>query len=211
MSDTEHNPNEELWRMARADAHLGGRKLKFSTQCAAFAAAYAGIQSNVIGLAFGISPQTVSYISGCLERDPEPYRYPIAKENDPEVTRPPRPEPHDHNARRNPNRYRRYEAVAREFEVLGSVEFTARYMTPENLAKISGARRRLAEMKKHGTWLKRASRTDKDGFPIDKDGFPDFERMNSDQTFAWRRANPDKYRAMFPDHFENGNNGIYGE
>jgi hypothetical protein len=208
MENPEHNPNEELWRLARDDAHLGGRKLKFSTQCAAFAAAYAGVQSNVIGLAFGISPQTVSYISGCLERDPEPYRYPIAKENDDDATRPSRPEPHDHNARRNPNRYRRYEAVAREFEALGSVEFTNRYMTPHNLEKIKSARRRLADMKRLGTWGNK--RAHKDGFPV-KDGLPDFERMSNEQTLAWRHANPQKYRAMFPEHFENGNNGFYGD
>ena len=173
------------------------------------AAFYAGVRSNVIGLAFKVSPQTVSYISGCLEHDPEPYRYPVAKENDRDVTSQLHPEPHDHNARRNPNRYRRYEAVAREFEALGSIEFTNRYMTPENITKIGDARRRLADLK-HGAWVKRAPLVDKDGFPIDKDGSPDFERMSNEQTIAWRQANPQQYRALFPSHFENGNNGLYG-
>ena len=68
------NPEAELRTLAEADARRGGRKLAFRLQCAAFAALYEGVAPKVVGFAFKISPQTVSYISGCLDNDPDPYR-----------------------------------------------------------------------------------------------------------------------------------------
>lgn len=133
------NPRDELRKLASADAHLGGRKLTFKEQCAAFAASYDGVRNKVIARAFGISPQTASLIAGCLEHDPDPYRRDLVVGADgAPVTR---IVERDHNKSRHPNRNRRYENVALEFETLGVDEFNARYMTPEIIARLTAARR----------------------------------------------------------------------
>ena len=35
--------------------------------------------------------------------------------------------------------------------------------------------------------------------------------MTNKQIMQWRRENPTRYRALFPDHFANGNEGFFGE
>ena len=133
------NPRHELSKLASADAHLGGRKLTFNEQCAAFAASYDGVRNKVIARAFGISPQTASLIAGCLQQDPDPYRRDLifGPDGKPVV----RVVERDHNKGRHPSRNRRYENVAREFETLGVDDFNARYMTPEIIDKLTAARR----------------------------------------------------------------------
>lgn len=201
------NPEAELRALAEADARRGGRKMGFRLQCAAFAALYEGVAPGVVGFAFAISPQTVSYISGCLEHDPDPYKREMVEvtTKDHRVEMVERVTPRDHNHARNPARYRRYENVAREFEALGKAEFLDRYMTPEIIEKLANARKRMA--KNNG----RPFNPSDEALPLDADGDPDFEKMNSKQTFAWRRENPTRYRELFPSHFENGNDGFYGE
>ena len=144
------NPEEELRKLAALDSGRTGRKLSFRAQCAAFAALYDGISPRVVGRAFGISPQTVSYISGCLEHDPDPWRREVVEVADEKhrVEMVERATPHDHNSRRNPARYRRYETVAREFEALGKAEFLHRYMTPEVIDLLTAARRAVRDEKK---------------------------------------------------------------
>ena len=202
------NPEAELRTLAEADARRGGRKLAFRLQCAAFAALYEGVAPKVVGFAFKISPQTVSYISGCLENDPDPYR----RETVEAATDPARPHrvelvqrvlAHDHNDRRNPNRYRRYENVAREFEALGKEEFLRRYMTPGIIDQLAAARKRLA--------TNNPRPFNPRDTPLDEDGDPVFEKMTDKQIMQWRRENPTRYRALFPDHFANGNEGFFGE
>ena len=66
---------EELMDEANEGNPLGGRKLTFTEQCGAFAALYGGQMNRVVARAFGLSVQTVSNLSGCLENDPDPYRF----------------------------------------------------------------------------------------------------------------------------------------
>ena len=202
------NPEAELRALAEADARRGGRKMSFARQCAAFAALYEGVAPKVVGLAFTISPQTVSYISGCLENDPEPYKREMV-EVVPDPLQPHRVElvervtTHDHNDGRNPARYRRYETVAREFEALGKDEFIRRYMTPRIIDQLSAARKRLATNNPRPFQPRDT--------PLDEDGDPVFEKMTDKQIMQWRRENPTRYRELFPDHFANGNEGFFGE
>lgn len=188
---TDFNPHEELRKMAEADARRGGRKMSFRLQCAAFAALYEGVAPKIVGFAFKLSPQTVSYISGCLEHDPDPYVRETVEEVDSEgryrvvekVT------PRDHNDTRNPNRFRRYQDVAREFEALGKDQFISRYMTPQLIDRLAAARKQLAALKRNGAMTR--------GPVLDADGYPNFAKMNVVQTEAWRDANPEKWRARF--------------
>ena len=135
------NPREEMRKIAEAERLIGGPKLSFVEQCAAFAAMYEGAPNRVVRRAFGISAQSASKLSGCLERDPEPYRPTFDKATDLVSGR----EAHDHNGRRNPARYRHYETVAREFEALGAEEFISRYLTPEMVDRIAAARRAVRD------------------------------------------------------------------
>ena len=135
------NPRDELRKLAAADAHLGGRKLSFVEQCAAFAASYDGVRNKVIARAFGISPQTVSLIAGCLQQDPDPYRRDLILAADGKPVA--RIVERDHNRGRHPSRNRRYENVAREFETLGVDEFNALYMTSDIVERLTAARREV--------------------------------------------------------------------
>jgi hypothetical protein len=133
----------EPWERMMAEAVEGEttarRKLSFHTQCGIFAALYGGCTNRVIARAFGLSPTTVSLLSGCLERDPDPYRVRI----DPRTDMARGLEKHDHNDRRNPNRIRHYETVGREFEALGRDEFNRRYFTEAIQRKIIIAKEQL--------------------------------------------------------------------
>ena len=123
--------------------------LSFPERCELFAYAYSGTPNRFLSQAFRVSQTTVSYITGCLEIDPDPYRLQYVpdphperrKEDNPTDLDPPRRVPHDHNDRRNANRRQRYEDVRREFEALGETEFCARYMTKEIYNRIAAARR----------------------------------------------------------------------
>jgi hypothetical protein len=143
----------EPWERMMAEAVEGEttarRKLTFHTQCGIFAALYGGCTNRVIARAFDLSSTTVSLISGCLERDPDPYRL----DTEAEAVHPKhgyklgyltgRKVKHDHNARRNPNRLRHYQDVRREFEALGADEFTRRYFTQAILDRIVIAKEQL--------------------------------------------------------------------
>ena len=160
---------------AMSSGLFGGRKLSFRDQCAAFGASYGGAANKVLTLAFNISPTTASNIAGCLEQDPSPTRTDLKME-DGQVT-----EYHweeDHNKRRNPNRSRRYEAVAREFEALGVEEFNRRYMTPDVFHRIAKARSQLR--------AERAGRAVKP--PREKD----LSRMSTKQINEWYALHPDQ-------------------
>ena len=145
---------EELRAEALAGETVGARKLTFTEKCGAFAALYAGVRNQVVARAFGISIQAVSKLSGCLEYDPDPYRREVTEV----VTDPSHPHrvemvervtTHDHNRNRNPNRFRHYQDVAREFEALGREEFDRRYYTERVLNRIILAKAELrAEGKK---------------------------------------------------------------
>ena len=141
-------PENTSWNVENAMAQLrasntgGGRKMSFNDQCAAFAAMYGGAKNMVVARAFKISLTTASNISGCLEQDPTPWQremvYDQASKTMVENTR-----PRDHNRIRNPNRSRRYESVAREFEALGVDEFNRRYMTQDIFERIRQAHREI--------------------------------------------------------------------
>lgn len=127
----------EMLAEAVEGENTGVRKLRFTEQCGAFAALYSGVRNFIVARAFGISLQATSYISGCLESDPDPYRleYPRdphperRKEDNPTDLDKPRRILMDHNRNRSPNRVLRYQEVRREFEALGKDEFIARYYT----------------------------------------------------------------------------------
>ena len=131
---------EEMLLEANSDNFLGGRKLNFTEQCGAFAALYAGQRNNIVARAFGLSLQTTSKLSGCLEMDPDPYRY-VAKGDEASKVM------MDHNRNRNPARHRHYQDVAREFEALGKEEFNRRYYTERIHNRILLAKQQLREDK----------------------------------------------------------------
>jgi hypothetical protein len=133
---------EKAMASVRASNTGDGRKLTFNERCAAFALMYGGAKNMVVARAFGISATTASNIAGCLEYDPHPYQremvYDEASKAMVERTR-----ERDHNRTRNPNRSRRYEDVAREFEALGEAEFNRRYVTEEIFNRARLANRQL--------------------------------------------------------------------
>ena len=132
---------DELMKEVRAGQSLAGRKLTFREQCGAFAALYGGAANQVVARAFGLSVQTVSKISGCLEVDPDPYRFEVDPKtdlvDDDKVLM-------DHNRNRSPNRRRHYEDVAREFEARGKERFAALYYTPRVHERLMLAKDELA-------------------------------------------------------------------
>ena len=137
------DPTSELRKIAQGEGRIGGPKLSFAEQCAAFAALYEGIPNRVVRRAFGIGAQATSNLSGCLPHDPDPYVRELVAEPDGEdkVRMVERIIPRDHNDRRYPSRYRHYQNVALEFEALGKDEFIRRYMTPEIVDRLTAARR----------------------------------------------------------------------
>lgn len=141
---------EDLKAEALAGQWLGGRKLTFSEKCGAFAALYAGVSNMVVARAFGLAPQTVSKLSGCLEYDPEPYKREVMEVADEhhrveivenKIMR-------DHNERRNPARHLHYNDVAREFEALGAEEFERRYYVERIVKRIIIAKVQLRDEKR---------------------------------------------------------------
>ena len=120
---------QDALRELRASNPGRSRKLTFRQQCEIFALMYGASQNGVVALAYGVTRATVSNISGCLEEDPTPVRTRLAYEPGGPVTE--EPYVSDHNQRRNPNRTRHYEDVAREFEALGEYSFNERYLTLE--------------------------------------------------------------------------------
>jgi hypothetical protein len=140
------NPIEELRKIADASRSMGGRKLNFAEQCAAFAALYEDTPPMIVRRAFRISPQTASKLAGCLAYDPDPYVRETAEEIDKDGSNyrvVQRITPHDHNDGRKAERVRHYDAVAREFEALGREEFIHRYMTPRIVEKLAAARHEI--------------------------------------------------------------------
>ena len=122
---------------------VGARKLTFAEQCGAFSALYAGVRNMVVARAFGISLQCASKISGCLEYDPDPYRYEYAKGQNADLELPAKVM-RDHNRnRRSLKRHHYYQTVAREFEALGREEFDRRYYTERVLNRIIVAKAEL--------------------------------------------------------------------
>jgi hypothetical protein len=145
--------NVDLAREAIRKCREGDpRRLPFETQCAIFAFAYDGMPNRILARAFDVSQTTVSNITGCLERDPNPYRreYKIGsyetfegtKWRNPDIEQPVTV-PDDHNARRNSNRSKRYDQVRREFEVLGETAFYQKYLTKECYRMVAAARREI--------------------------------------------------------------------
>ncbi len=124
-------------------------RLTFAERCEILAFAYNGTPNRYLVSVFGVSPATIANISGCLKYDPNPTRLQYIPDPHPErreIKNPtdldrPRLVPHDHNARRNPNRSERYEDVRREFEALGEKEFAHRYVTADAYRRIAAARR----------------------------------------------------------------------
>ena len=133
---------DELMKDVRAGQSLAGRKLTFREQCGAFAALYGGASNQVVARAFGLSVQTVSKISGCLENDPDPYRFEVDPKTDlvqdDKILM-------DHNRNRSPSRRRHYEDVAREFEAKGKDRFTALYYTPRVHERLMLAKEQLRD------------------------------------------------------------------
>ncbi len=126
---------------------IGARRLTFSEQCGAFAALYGGMRNQVVARAFGVSLQCVSKISGCLEYDPDPYRFEVDPKTDlvqdEKILM-------DHNRNRSPSRRRHYEDVAREFEAKGKDRFTALYYTPRVHERLMLAKMQIRDEKKSG-------------------------------------------------------------
>ena len=129
---------EEMLLEANSGNLLGGRKLTFTEQCGAFAALYGGQRNAIVARAFGISLQTTSKLSGCLEIDPDPYRYVAQGDDTSKVLM-------DHNRNRKFERARFYPAVAREFEALGKEEFNSRYYTERVHNRILLAKQQLRD------------------------------------------------------------------
>jgi hypothetical protein len=138
--------------IAEEGKHVAARKLRFSEQCGAFAALYGGAKPKVVALAFGVTAQTISCLSGCLESDPDPYRYEIDPKSD---TATGRKVERDHDRNRSPNRIRHYPNVRREFEALGVEEFNRRYYNDRTVNRIVLAKKQLrdeAHAKKQKIW-----------------------------------------------------------
>ena len=133
---------EELRAEALAGEKIGARKLTFTEKCGAFAALYAGVRNQVVARAFGISIQAVSKLSGCLEYDPDPYRHEYTPGQNADLDMPAKIL-RDHNRNRNPNRFRHYQDVGREFEALGREEFDRRYYTERVVNRIILAKAEL--------------------------------------------------------------------
>ena len=131
---------DDLKAAIAAEGRGAARKLTFSEHCGAFAALYGGAKPKVVAKAFGISPQTVSYLSGCLESDPDPYRYEIDPKTDMATGRKVNL---DHDRSRSPNRVRHYPNVRREFEALGVEEFNRRYYNERTIRRIIIAKEQL--------------------------------------------------------------------
>ena len=92
----------------------------------------------------------LSKISGCLEYDPEPYRY--VEGVDGKILM-------DHNRnRRSPKRHHYYETVAREFDALGREEFERRYYTERVLNRIIIAKAEQREEKHQKGLQKKAQK-----------------------------------------------------
>lgn len=131
-------PIDELMTELTRGNPLDRRRLTFREQCGAFAALYGGALNYVVAEAFGISLTTVSHISGCLEYDPDPYRFEADKRTDTmgdKILM-------DHNRNRSPNRRLHYEDVRREFEALGVERFNDKYYRPYH-ERIMAAKARL--------------------------------------------------------------------
>lgn len=133
---------DEMMYELKEGEPLGGRKLTFAQKCGAFAALYGGARNMVVARAFDLSPVTVSKLSGCLERDPDPYRreYKVDASTGDEVSYQVK---RDHNRGRAHNRARHYPDVAEEFEALGREEFTRKYYTTITHARIMQAKEAL--------------------------------------------------------------------
>ena len=132
--------NDWHWSTAMAEARETSgrsRKLSFRQQCEAFAFLYGGFRNIDVARAYGITKATASYISGCLRDDPTPVRTRLKLEGG-EVSE--ESYVSDHNARRDPRRYRHYEDVAREFEALGMEGFNERYLTQAAWERFRAAR-----------------------------------------------------------------------
>ena len=132
---------EEMLLEALAGQTSSGRKLTFTQQCGAFAALYSGVRNQVVARAFGISVQCASFISGCLDNDPAPYRTIVKDVGNGVIEK--ETIMWDHNRNRKPSRRKRYEDVGREFEALGKDAFLARYYTPRVHNKIVLAQHEL--------------------------------------------------------------------
>jgi hypothetical protein len=139
LDNLEGKSLSELRAEALEGEKCGARKLTFREQCGAFAALYDGVRNKVVARAFGISVQCASTINGCLQNDPDPYRYEVG---DGDMTKD-RKVLLDHNRNRAPNRIRHYETVGREFEALGVEEFNRRYYTADVFKRIIVAKEQL--------------------------------------------------------------------
>jgi hypothetical protein len=133
---------DEMMAELKVDEPYGGRKLTFTQKCGIFAALYGGARNAVIARAFGLTPQTVSKLAGCLENDPDPYRYEYQPGQNQDLDTPVRVM-RDHNRNRRVRRLLHYPDVAREFEALGRDEFTRRYYTPRIHEQITNAKHDL--------------------------------------------------------------------
>ena len=141
---------EEMMTEVKEGEPTGGRKLTFREKCGAFAALYDGAKNNIVARAFGLSIQTVSKLSGCLDVDPEPYRLEYetgynkytGQPHNPDVEHPVKVF-HDHNRNRRPMRILHYQDVAREFQSMSPAEFNRLYYTPRIHDRIMAAKRAI--------------------------------------------------------------------
>ena len=149
IDENTHRTASEMLTEALAGEKVGARKLTFPEKCGAFAALYSGVRNQVVARAFGISIQSTSNLSGCLEYDPDPYQREIVEVvgDDHRVEMVERVTLRDHNSlnNRNPNRHRHYQDVGREFEALGHEEFIRRYYTARVHKRIIVAKVQLRE------------------------------------------------------------------
>lgn len=179
---------DELMAEVNSDEPFGGRKLVFREKCGAFAALYGGARNLVIARAFGLSVQSVSRLSGCLESDPEPHKTVTRfRKIDGRQEMVQETEFRDHNAigRRQPNRHLHYQDVAREFEALGAEEFARRYYTDRIHDRIILAKAAIRDERRRG--LVR---------PIND--VPDFSNMSARAMREWKEAHPEKWAELFP-------------
>lgn len=142
LKETGRKSGSELLLEAIEGEKVGARKLTFNEQCGAFAALYAGVRNQVVARAFGISLQCASYISGCLDNDPEPYHTMIVDKGKGVIEK--QTVLQDHNRNRKPSRRKHYEDVGREFEALGKERFSDRYYTDRVHSRITLAKVELA-------------------------------------------------------------------
>ena len=124
---------EEFKMLPRIDRR---RKLSLEGQCTVYACLYQGIHYSIVAEAFGVTRATVSAIGGCRDDEREPVIMEVGGHTEKLYT-------NCLAKRRDPDRHRRYQDVAQEFERLGEDEFFRRYFTDDVVDLMRTAKARM--------------------------------------------------------------------